>query len=59
MKEDSEYAVHNGILYHKDRIFVSKSNELREQLTQTMHEYPLVGHLGVLRTKTAIERHYY
>ena len=51
--------MHNKILYHKDRIFVPKSNELQERLTQTLHEYPLVGHSGILRTKTAIERHYY
>ena len=59
MKEDSEYAIHDRILYYKDRIFVSKSSELREQLTQAIHEHLLVGHPGVLRTKTAIERHYY
>ena len=59
IKEDSEYTIHDKILYHKDRIFVPKSNELRERLTQTLHEHLLVGHSGILRTKTAIERHYY
>ena len=51
--------MHDKILYHKDRIFVPKSNKLQERLTQTLHEHSLVGHPGILRTKTVIERYYY
>jgi hypothetical protein len=39
MKED-------GLLMHKNRIYVPRSRELRNFILKEMHNVPYVGHLG-------------
>ena len=57
--DNSGYSLKDGILYWKGQILVSDRNELRERITQMIHEHPLIGHPGVRRTMMTIQRQYY
>ena len=48
--DTSLYAVHDGLLYFKNRLFISPYSSLKQQLLQEFHASPMGGHAGVERT---------
>lgn len=53
----SKCSVRNGILYHKDRLWVPSS--MYTELIQETHDQPACGHPGIARTYELIKREYY
>jgi hypothetical protein len=52
MKED-------GLLMHKNRIYVPSSRELRNLVLKEMHNVPYVGHPGYQKTITAVRSQFF
>lgn len=46
----TDFAIQQGILYHKGRIFIPAETGLRPQLLEEFHSSPTGGHSGVKRT---------
>jgi hypothetical protein len=44
----------DGLLMHKNRIYVPSSKELRNLVLKEMHNVSYVGHLGYQKTITAV-----
>jgi hypothetical protein len=52
MKED-------GLLMHKNRIYVPSSRELRNLVLKEMHNVPYVGHPGYQKTIAAVRSQFF
>ena len=46
-KNDSEYRLVNGALYHHDALFVFNEKDIWERLMQSIHDQPSVEHPGI------------
>lgn len=54
------YRNSDDMLWTKDeRLFVPKVGDLRDQCISAVHDYPMGGHYGVLRTKTKVKEVFY
>jgi hypothetical protein len=47
----------DGLLMHKNRIYVPSSGELRNVVLKEMHDVPYAGHLGYHKTIIAVRSH--
>ena len=47
---DDRYKVVNDIIYYKDRIYLVPESKLKQKILKHMHDSPLAGHLGFLKT---------
>jgi hypothetical protein len=55
-----EYEIkEDGLLMHKNRIYVPSSGELRNLVLKEMHDVPYVGHLGYQKTITVVRSHFF
>jgi hypothetical protein len=55
-----EYEIkEDGLLMHKNRIYVPSSGELRNLVLKEMHDVPYVGHLGYQKTITAVRSQFF
>ncbi|VFR01427.1 unnamed protein product [Cuscuta campestris] len=55
----SAISIHNGLLYHGHRLYLSSSSKLRDQLLHEFHATPLTGHQGVERTFRRLAQVFY
>jgi hypothetical protein len=49
----------NGILMHKNRVYVPNSYELRKLVLKEMHNVPYVGHPGYQKTIAVVRSQYF
>jgi hypothetical protein len=55
-----EYKINeDGLLMHKNRIYVPSSGELRNVVLKEMHDVPYVGHPGYQKTITAVRSQFF
>jgi hypothetical protein len=55
-----EYEIkEDGLLTHKNRIYVHSSEELRNLVLKEMHDVPYVGHLGYQKTITVVRSQFF
>jgi hypothetical protein len=55
-----EYEINeDGLLMHKNRIYVLSFKELRNLVLKEMHDVPYVGHLGYQKTITAVRSQFF
>jgi hypothetical protein len=58
--KESKYAQGNdGVIFYKDKIYVSDNAKLREDILRARHNTPAAGHSGFMRMKEYIERDYW
>lgn len=55
----SDYCVCEGLLFYKDRLYLSPQSPLREHILQEYHSSPTAGHGGIKRTLVRISATYY
>jgi hypothetical protein len=49
----------NGILLHKNRIFIPNVHDLKRIILHDMHNVPYTGHPGYQKTVTAVKSQYF
>jgi hypothetical protein len=55
-----EYEIkEDGLLMHKNRIYVPSSGELRNLVLKEMHDVPYVGHFGYQKTITVVRSQFF
>jgi hypothetical protein len=47
------------ILFFKERNYIPRDNELRQDILQMYHDHETAGHLGELETYNAVTQHYW
>jgi hypothetical protein len=58
--KESKYAQGNdGVIFYKDKIYVSDNAKLRKDILHARHNTPAAGHPGFMRIKEYIERDYW
>jgi len=53
------YTTKEGLLYHKDQLYVPDSRTLRTKLLQAYHDSPLGGHFAVEKTLEKLRRDFF
>lgn len=48
--QDDKYKAVNDVIYYKDMIYLIPGSKLKEKILQSVHDIPLVGHLGYFKT---------
>lgn len=48
--QDDKYAVIDGVICYKDRIYLVPGSKLKEKIIRAIHDTPLVGHSGYFKT---------
>ena len=62
MRDESPSQFHitaDGLLAHREKIYIPRSNKLRTEILQAHHDHPLRGHPGVTKTCHLLRRKYY
>ena len=49
----------DGILMHKNKVYVPYSCEIRKLILKEMHNVPYVGHQGYQKTSVAVRKEYF
>src|SRR5438552_8088804 len=49
----------NGLLLHKNLIYIPQDDAIRLELLQQHHDSPLAGHFGIAKTHELLSRNYY
>ena len=57
--ENSSWEQREGVLYHKNLLYIPKDEKVHETIIQQNHDHPLTGHPGVKRTRDLILAKYY
>jgi hypothetical protein len=48
--QDDRYRVVDDIIYYKDKIYLVPESTLKDKILREVHDAPLAGHLGYLKT---------
>jgi hypothetical protein len=48
--QDDKYEVVDEIIYYKDMIYLVLDSTLKDKIPRVVHDAPLAGHLGYLKT---------
>ena len=56
---DSAFTWRDGILYHKNKIFLSKESKLKDTMLREFHATPTDGHVGAKRTFIRLSANFY
>ena len=57
--ENPSWKQRDGMLYHKNLLYIPKDEKIHEIIIQQNHNHPLAGHSGVKRTRDLILGKYY
>ena len=49
----------DGLLYRKDKLYISDKNELRKTLIQKIYKHSIIDYSEIQRIKVLIQRNYY
>jgi hypothetical protein len=52
----SKYAVKDGLLFYKNRLYLGGCKVIKEQVLAFVHGDPMAGHLGYERTMQRVKR---
>ena len=55
---DDRFRVMDDVIYYKDKIYLVSGYQVREKVMHVANDYPLVGHLGFLKTYHTIREHF-
>ena len=55
---DDRYRVMDEVIYFRDRIFLTESSKLKENILHASHDLPLSGHQGFTKTYRAIRERF-
>ena len=55
----AEWEEEDGLVYHKGRVYVPKTDNLRREVVQQCHDDPTAGHPGVHATLELVERQFW
>ena len=55
----SDYAFHDGILFYRQRYYISVQSSLKSQLLHEFHATPMAGHAGVKRTLVRLSSRFF
>ena len=56
--QDDRYRVIDDIIYYKNRIFLVPKSPLKKKILQALHDSPLAGHQGFLKTYIQIRERF-
>ena len=54
-----DYALHDGILFYRQRYYISVQSSLKGQLLHEFHATPMAGHAGVKRTLVRLSSRFF
>jgi len=54
-----KYQLRGGILYYKQRVYISKSSIIKEAIMNYIHDSPILGHTGFERTLKNVRRDFF
>jgi len=55
----AEWEEENGLVYHKGKVYVPKTDNLRREVVQQCHDDPGAGHPGIHTTLELVERQFW
>ncbi|KAH9649714.1 hypothetical protein KPL70_026087 [Citrus sinensis] len=54
-----DYSLHNGVLFYRNRYYISPSSSLKAVLLAEFHSTPLAGHVGIKRTLVRLASNFF